>query len=62
MVADPINSAVAGYTMGELLYSVPNAFGLRRWVENLSTCLLDEPVRIAMMYYVFRKPFLHLVI
>ncbi|EKM76918.1 hypothetical protein AGABI1DRAFT_122398 [Agaricus bisporus var. burnettii JB137-S8] len=49
MVANPINSAVAGYTMGELLYSVPNAFGLRRWVENLSTCLLDEPVRIAMM-------------
>ncbi|XP_006464016.1 hypothetical protein AGABI2DRAFT_209029 [Agaricus bisporus var. bisporus H97] len=49
MVADPINSAVAGYTMGELLYSVPNVFGLRRWAENLSTCLLDEPVRIAMM-------------
>lgn len=49
MVPDPINKEVAEYTTEELLYTVPKAFGIRKWVEGLTVCMLDEPVRIAMM-------------
>lgn len=50
MFEDPVNKAIAGYTTEELLYTVPKIFGLRRWVEDLTICMLDEPIRIAMMY------------
>jgi hypothetical protein len=49
MVPHPINHEVAGYTTEELLYAVPTAFRIRDWVEGLTVCMLDEPVRIAML-------------
>lgn len=36
--------------MEELLYPVPKALGIRNWAEGLTVCMLDEPVRIGMMY------------
>ncbi|KAF5347780.1 hypothetical protein D9756_010264 [Leucocoprinus leucothites] len=49
MVPDPINNEVANYTTEELLYPIPTAFGIRNWFDGLTVCMLDEPVRIAMM-------------
>ncbi|KAF9441672.1 hypothetical protein P691DRAFT_779721 [Macrolepiota fuliginosa MF-IS2] len=49
MTPNPINKDVATYTTEELLYLVPKAFGIRKWVEGLTICMLDEPIRVAMM-------------
>ncbi|KAJ3562037.1 hypothetical protein NP233_g9826 [Leucocoprinus birnbaumii] len=49
MVPNIVNHEVAGYTTEELLYAVPTAFGIRDWVEGLTVCMLDEPVRKAML-------------
>lgn len=48
MVPAKSNKDVAGYTTEELLHAVPKIF--KQFFRNLSTCVLDEPVRIAMMY------------
>lgn len=43
------NSTIAEYTKYELLYAVPRIFSIRKFVERILICLLEEPVRIAMM-------------
>ena len=50
MVPDPINAEVASYTMNELLFAVPDAFGLKTFAQRVSICLLDDPVRVSMMF------------
>jgi hypothetical protein len=62
MIPDPVNKEVSEYTAEELLYAVPTAFGIRDWVEGLTVCMLDEPVRIGMMYVPNAFPEFFLVI
>ena len=50
MVPDPINAEVASYTLNELLFAVPEAFGLKTFAQRVSICLLDDPVRISMLF------------
>ena len=50
MVPDPINAEVASYTLDELLFAVPEAFGLKTLAQRISICLLEDPVRISMMF------------
>ncbi len=49
------NKDVAGYTLEELLCVAPKAFGIRTWIEGLTVCILDEPVRIGMMYVIYER-------
>ncbi|KAJ7622151.1 hypothetical protein FB45DRAFT_753621 [Roridomyces roridus] len=49
MVPAQTNHDVARCTTGELLFTVPHAFGLRRFLEGFSRALLEDRVRIAMM-------------
>ncbi|KAF8883027.1 hypothetical protein BD779DRAFT_1444405 [Infundibulicybe gibba] len=49
MVPAQTNHDVAGYTVEELLYALPERFGIKNLGKRITTCLLDEPVRIAMM-------------
>ena len=49
MVPDPINAEVASYTLNELLFAVPEAFGLKTFAQRISICLLEDAVRISMM-------------
>ena len=48
MVPDPTNAEVAGYTMDELLSAVPET--LKTFSQRIAICLLDERVRISMMF------------
>jgi hypothetical protein len=50
MIPDPINAEVASYTLNELLFAVPEAFGLKTFAQRISICLLDDPVRISMLF------------
>ena len=50
MVPDPINAEVASYTLNELLFAVPEAFGLKTFAQRISICLLEDPVRISMLF------------
>ncbi|KAJ2929427.1 hypothetical protein H1R20_g7656, partial [Candolleomyces eurysporus] len=50
MVPDETNNLVAGYTVAELLYAVPNKFGMKSFAERVVIALLEERVRIAMLY------------
>ena len=50
MVSDPINAEVASYTLAELLFAVPEAFGLKTFAQRIAICLLEDPVRISMMF------------
>lgn len=49
MVPATSNRDVAKFTTEELLHAVPERFGLKSFCRRLVVCLLDEPVRIAMM-------------
>ncbi|KAF9467635.1 hypothetical protein BDZ94DRAFT_1318601 [Collybia nuda] len=49
MVPAQTNKDVAGYTTDELLHVIPETFGLKNFFRNISICLLEEPVRIAML-------------
>lgn len=56
MVPAQSNKDVAGYTTEELLYPVPEIFGLKNFFRRISICLLEERVRIAMMFVPFAFP------
>ncbi|KAJ7675434.1 hypothetical protein B0H17DRAFT_1080746 [Mycena rosella] len=49
MVPAQTSHDVANLTMGELLFMVPDRFGLRSFLEGIVTSLLKDRVRIAMM-------------
>ncbi|KAJ7117921.1 hypothetical protein C8R43DRAFT_1036904 [Mycena crocata] len=49
MVPAQTNHDVAKHTTGELLFMVPQAFGLRSFFEGITGSLLEDRVRIAMM-------------
>ena len=49
MVPDPINAEVASYTLDELLFAVPEVFGLKTFAQRISICLLDDAVRVSML-------------
>jgi hypothetical protein len=49
MVPDPINRDVSSFTTEEFLYGIPEALGLKSLFRNLSICLLEDRVRLAMM-------------
>ena len=49
MVPDPTNAEVASYTLDELLFAVPQAFGLKTFARRISICLLEDIVRVSMM-------------
>jgi hypothetical protein len=44
------NRDLAGYTTNELLSTVPEALGLKNFGRRIIICLLEERVRVAMMY------------
>ena len=50
MVPNPINAEVAAYTMDELLFAVPKAFGLKTFSQRISICLLEDVVRLSMLF------------
>jgi hypothetical protein len=50
MVPDPINAEVASYTLNELLFAVPEAFGLKTFAQRIAICLLEDAVRISMLF------------
>ena len=50
MIPAETNKEVAGYTMTELLSAVPIRFGLRRFAVRVALCLLEDRVRIGMIY------------
>ena len=52
MVPDPINMEVASYTLNELLFAVPEAFGLKTVAQRISICLLDDIVRVSMLFVI----------
>ena len=54
MIPAETNQEVAGYTMAELCSAVPICFGLRSFAERVALCLLEDRVRVGMMY-VFPK-------
>jgi hypothetical protein len=49
MVPATSNRDVAQFTVDELLHSVPTTFGIKALAQRIVVCLLEEPVRIAMM-------------
>ncbi|KAJ7471896.1 hypothetical protein FB451DRAFT_1251338 [Mycena latifolia] len=49
MVPAQTNHDVAKHTTNELLFMVPEKFGLRSFFEGITTSLLEDRVRIAMM-------------
>ena len=50
MIAAETNKEVAEYTMAKLLSAVPIRFGLRSFAVRVSLCLLEDRVRVGMMY------------
>ena len=50
MVPDPINAEVASYTLDELLFAVPEALGLKTFAQRISICLLNDSVRVSMLF------------
>lgn len=50
MVPAPTNRNVAGYTIAEMLHSVPSAFGIKAFATRIVICCLEERVRISMMF------------
>ena len=50
MVPNPINAEVASYTLDELLFAVPEAFGLKTFARRVSICLLEDRVRLSMLF------------
>ncbi|KAF8151753.1 hypothetical protein B0H34DRAFT_139014 [Crassisporium funariophilum] len=49
MMQDEVNKEVAGYTLDELLVAVPDALGLKTFGQRVSVCLMEEPLRVAML-------------
>ncbi|KAL1716371.1 hypothetical protein EV715DRAFT_205416 [Schizophyllum commune] len=49
LVPSPTNFEVAKYSVEEILYRVPNAFGLKHFARRLSVCLMGDRLREAMM-------------
>jgi len=49
MIPATTNRDVAGYTVDELLHSVPAAFGIKAFANKIVICTLEEHVRVAMM-------------
>jgi len=49
MVPNPTNADVASYSMDELLFAFPRAFGLKTLAQRISICLLEDIVRVSMM-------------
>ena len=49
MVPDPINAEVASYTLNELWFTVPEAFGSKAFAQRISICLLDDAMRVSML-------------
>lgn len=60
MVPAQSNKDVAKYTTDELLHMFPERFGIKRFFERISVCLLEDTVRLAMMC-VFYPPMFYLV-
>ena len=50
MIPAESNNIVAGFTIGELIYAVPKAFGLKSFAERIVAALVEPRVRIAMMW------------
>lgn len=50
MVPAPSNFAVANHTIEHLLRTVPKAFGLHTFMEQVVHSMLEDKVREAMMY------------
>jgi len=49
MIPNTTNRDVAGYTIDELLHSVPTTFGIKALATRILICILDEPIRVSMM-------------
>ena len=58
MIPAETNKELAEYTMAELLSAVPIRFGLRGFAVRVALCLLEDRVRVGMMY-VFPKTVRH---
>ena len=50
MIPYETNKEVAGYTMAQLLSAVPIRFGLWSFAARVALCLLEDRVRVGMMY------------
>ena len=50
MIPAETNKEVAGYTIAVLLSAVPIRFGLRSFAVRVALCLLEDRVRVGMMY------------
>ena len=57
LVPSPTNFEVAKHSVEEILYRVPNAFGLKHFARRLSVCLMGDRLREAMMYVYFASSF-----
>ena len=55
MIPAETDKEVAGYTMAELLSAVPIPFGLLSFTVRVVLCLLEDRVRVGMMY-IFSHP------
>ena len=49
MVPATSNYEVARHTTDEMLFHLPEAFGIKSFVRRLEACVLDERTRVAMM-------------
>jgi hypothetical protein len=49
MVPAQTNHDVAIYTINELLHVVPEAFGIHAFAVRVILCLIEDPVRVAMV-------------
>ena len=49
MVPATSNYEVARHTTDEMLFHVPEAFGIKSFVSRLEACVLDDRTRVAMM-------------
>ncbi|KAK7042908.1 hypothetical protein VNI00_008644 [Paramarasmius palmivorus] len=54
------NHDVATYTTNELIYPIPEAFGLKNLARKMSIAVLDENVRVAMMFCAWNVKYFHL--
>ena len=49
MVPAQTNHDVARHTTDELLFGCPEKFGIKKFLQGVTVCLLEERVRIGMM-------------
>ena len=52
MVPEQSNHEIADSTVDELLFPIPEAFGLKKFAKRLAIGLLEDKVRESMMYVV----------